>query len=99
MKKIAVLGAMALALSMFPATVPVLANSANDPLCSAEAPEGYKRPGGYCEQIDDTSSLVTTEKRDCVYKVIGFDALQRGEVVLVAEPQLPHYDECGNKIT
>lgn len=94
MKKIAVLSAVALALSMFPTTVPVLANSANDPLCSADAPEGYKRPGGYCEQIDDTSSLVTTEKSDCVW-LDGALAIEFREVILVADMSPPdHYDPC-----
>lgn len=32
--------------------------------CSPDAPEGYKRPGGYCDQIGATS-LISGEKSDC----------------------------------
>ena len=37
-----------------------IANSATSKLCDPDAPEGYKRPGGYCEQIDDLKSLAKT---------------------------------------
>lgn len=42
-----------------------IANSATSKFCSADAPDSYKRPGGYCDQIDDTNSLFTPNEAAC----------------------------------
>jgi hypothetical protein len=42
---------------------PAFADSSTDRLCGPDAPDGYKRPGGYCDQIDNKGSLV--EDKDC----------------------------------
>jgi hypothetical protein len=39
-----------------------VANSATSKLCAPDAPESYKRAGGYCDQIDRTDSLVPTQE-------------------------------------
>lgn len=45
-------------LAAFPAATPSFAvDPRTSPLCGPDAPEGYKRPGGYCEQIAATSSV------------------------------------------
>jgi len=48
-------------LSALPATgfaATHIANSATSKFCAPDAPESYKRPGGYCDQIDSVDSLV-----------------------------------------
>lgn len=82
MKKIIALTFLAASALAMPAA-PAFANSSVDRLCGPDAPEGYKRPGGYCEQIDSTSSLVESEKRDCYY-VVPYAQLAAGKTVLVA---------------
>jgi hypothetical protein len=54
------------------AFTPVLAvDTANSALCGPDAPEGYKRPGGYCEQIG-TKSLASgnTESADSADSIL-----------------------------
>jgi hypothetical protein len=68
----------------FPVATPALADSSTNSLCQPDAPEGYKRPGGYCEQLDQ-GSIVKSDKEDCNYKVVSMNALKLGEVVLVAD--------------
>ena len=88
MNKIIALAFLAASALAIPAA-PVLANSAIDSYCGPDAPEGYKRPGGYCEQIDDTNSLVDTKNPGPVIEcysgalnIINIHELD--EVILVA---------------
>ena len=37
---------------------PAFADTGSSALCGPNGPEGYKRPGGYCEQLGKNSSLV-----------------------------------------
>ncbi len=84
MNKIIALTFLAAAALATPAA-PAFANSSVDRLCGPDAPEGYKRPGGYCEQIDSTSSLVQSEEheQDCYYVPFA-SRLAAGETVEVA---------------
>ena len=61
----------------------VLADSSTNPLCGPNAPEGYKRPGGFCEQLDQ-GSLVESDE-DCRYIESMIAVLKPGEVILVAD--------------
>jgi len=69
----------------FPVATPAFAGSSTNALCGPDAPEGYKRPGGYCEQLDSNGSLV--EQDDCDYYPVkeSLAALKLGEVILVAD--------------
>lgn len=79
----------------FPVATPSLAGTAvaaNDGLCGPNGPEAYKRPGGYCEQVNNKGSLLESE--DCpplpVEKLMS-SLLEQGKPVLVA-------DNCGYKV-
>jgi len=71
--------------AVFPVAAPALANSSIDRLCGPDAPEGYKRPGGYCEQIDSNKSL--NDGHDgCSWEWLPLSTMmkQTSEPVLVA---------------
>ena len=53
----AVVGFLVAATPLSASAVVQIAGSSNTGLCGPDAPEGYKRPGGYCEQLDDWKSL------------------------------------------
>ncbi len=89
MKKIIAITLLLASVAAFPAAAPALADSSSDRLCGPDAPEGYKRPGGYCDQIDSKGSLVE-QKDGCDYYVQpALAALKRGVTVLVAENCYP----------
>ena len=47
------------------AAAPALAaDSSISKLCGPDAPDAYKRPGGYCENIADNNSLVEGDDKD-----------------------------------
>jgi hypothetical protein len=53
----------AVLLSALPATgfaAAHIASSDTSKVCAPDAPESYKRPGGYCDQLDDLNSLLPT---------------------------------------
>ena len=58
--------------------------------CNPDAPEGYKRPGGYCDQIDSKGSLMD-HKTGCDYQMVEalLTSLAPGERLLVADDCLP----------
>src|SRR5688500_3550655 len=70
LKKIFAVALLIASTAAFPVATPVFAGSSNDALCGPDAPEGYKRPGGYCEQIDNKNSLFDTDDEDCRYEVM-----------------------------
>ncbi|MDB5541299.1 MAG: hypothetical protein JWQ89_3026 [Devosia sp.] len=88
MKKILAVTLFLASAAAFPVATPVFADSSTNPLCGPDAPEGYKRPGGYCEQIDNKNSLVEDDS-DCEYYVEALAALKPGEVLLVADNCYP----------
>ncbi len=67
-----------------------MAGSDTTPLCGPDAPEGYKRPGGFCEQLDDWKSLIPTQE-GCTVVLVGDAAFDRNGRTLVAAPI---YDPC-----
>lgn len=75
MKNILVLAAVLALAAPLGGVAPAFADSSNDRLCGPDAPDGYKRPGGYCDQIDSKGSLF--EQKDCNYMpaTIGFSAV------------------------
>jgi hypothetical protein len=86
MKKFLAVALLIASAGAIPTVTPAFADSSNDRLCGPDAPEGYKRPGGYCEQIDKKGSLMDNE--GCSYRLpanlVDFK-LQDGVPVLVAE--------------
>jgi hypothetical protein len=84
LKKILAVALLLATSAAFPIATPVFADSSTNPLCAPDAPEAYKRPGGYCEQLDQ-GSLVQSEK-DCNYVIESMLAtLKPGETILVAD--------------
>lgn len=84
-RTIAALFAIAV-LTAVPATASTeIANSGISPLCTEQGPESYKRPGGYCDQLDDTKSLAPSGERvPCRYYAdagIRFD--DEGSIMVV----------------
>lgn len=66
MQKIIALALVATSLVAFPVATPSFAvDKGIQALCSPDAPEAYKRAGGYCDQVGSNDSLVETE--DCDY--------------------------------
>ncbi len=86
MKKILVITLMLSMAAPFGGVGTALADSSTDPLCGPDAPDGYKRPGGYCDQIDSKGSLFP-QKEDCDYDipVTFLDMLKQDLPVLVAD--------------
>jgi len=90
MKKILAVALLIASVGAIPSVTPAFADSSNDPLCGPDAPEGYKRPGGYCEQIDNKGSLV--EQNDsCNYlpAEVMVEIALPGAPLLVAENCYP----------
>lgn len=85
MKKIFAITLLIASAAALPVATPAFADSSTNALCGPDAPEGYKRPGGYCEQLDNKGSLI--EQPDCDYyvPVEALAALKAGETILVAD--------------
>ncbi len=83
MKKILAVALLLASAAAFPVATPALAGSSTNPLCQPDAPEGYKRPGGYCEQLDQGSLVEGSD--GCDYEIVSMVALRQGEVILVAD--------------
>jgi len=84
LKKILAVALLLATSAAFPVATPVLADSSTNPLCGPDAPEAYKRPGGYCEQLDQGSLFQPEE--DCDYVIESMLAtLKSGETILVAD--------------
>jgi hypothetical protein len=84
LKKIIAIAMLLASAAAFPVATPAFADSSSNALCGPDGPDGYKRPGGYCEQIDNKGSL--NEQPDCeYYQVELLAALKQGEVILVAD--------------
>ena len=85
MKNILAITLLVASTAAFPLATPVFADSSTNALCGPDAPDGYKRPGGYCEQLDNKGSLV--EQDDCDYNYVPavLATLEQGEIILVAD--------------
>lgn len=46
-----------------------LANASSSAFCADGANPAYQRPGGFCDQLDDTNSLVKDDGDDCIVRV------------------------------
>jgi hypothetical protein len=54
--------------------------------CEGNVPEAWKRPGGYCEQLNNLGSTIEQPDDECNYQLlISSLELEYGESVLVAE--------------
>ncbi len=87
MHKIIAVALLTASLAAFPAALPSFAaQAANDGLCGPDGPEAYKRPGGYCEQVDNKGSLVEPTEGDCEWlkKLASTETFEAGEPILVA---------------
>ena len=67
------------------------ADSSLSPLCSDAGAEVYKRPGGFCEQLDDMNSLVHDVEDDACATVADagfrYDEIQgRLQVAVAIDP-------------
>ena len=66
MQKTIALVLVTASLVAFPVATPSFAvEKGIQALCGPDAPEAYKREGGYCDQVGSNNSLVETE--DCDY--------------------------------
>jgi hypothetical protein len=90
MKSILALTLMLAMAAPFGGVTTAFADSSTDRLCGPDAPEGYKRPGGYCDQIDSKGSLMD-HKTGCDYQMVEalLTSLAPGERLLVADDCLP----------
>lgn len=67
MQKIIALALVASSLVAFPVATPSFAvEKGIQAHCGPDAPEAYKRAGGYCDQVGSNSSLVQTEDKECL---------------------------------
>jgi len=76
-----------------PAATPTLAAARVAIACPADAPEAWKRPGGYCEQIQSLDTI-GTEKGDgtCAVQAADLGDMLPSARLLLAMPADPcHY--------
>ena len=72
MNKIIALALAAASLTAFPLATPSLAlDKSISPLCGPDAPASYKRPGGYCDQIGSTNSLIESQDGCVPYYIVS----------------------------
>lgn len=89
MQKIIALALVATSLVAFPVATPSFAvEKGIQALCGPDAPEAYKRAGGYCDQVGSNDSLVETD--DCTRYIVpsSFELKAPVKAQLVA-------DNCG----
>ncbi len=85
-KTIAAILAFAMLTAMPAAAATQVANSSTSPLCTEQAPDAYKRPGGYCDQIDDLNSLAPKGGDSCGFVAdagLRFDEIEGRMLVAV----------------
>lgn len=74
MQKIIALALVASSLVAFPVATPSFAvESGIQAHCGPDAPESYKRPGGYCDQVGSNNSLVQPDDKECIYLETRFN--------------------------
>lgn len=86
MQKIIALALLAASIVAFPVATPSFAfDASKSTLCGPDAPEGYKRPGGYCDTITENKSLIETEEGCTPYLPTRFMPGGSAKPLLVAE--------------
>ena len=86
MQKIIALTLLATSLVAFPVATPSFAfDTSKSTLCGPDAPEGYKRPGGFCETITENKSLIESEEGCTPFVPTSLRLGTATEPVLVAE--------------
>lgn len=88
MQKIIALALVATSLVAFPVATPSFAvEKGIQALCGPDAPEAYKRAGGYCDQVGSNDSLVETDGgcRYVYYYAASFELKLPAKTQLVAE--------------
>ncbi len=79
------------AASLMTAPVALVATSsgavAQQQCLGADVPEGWLRPGGFCDQLSNKGSVIGQDTDDCDYEIELLGALLReaGVTILVAE--------------
>lgn len=74
-----------------------VADSSTSAFCGPDGAESYKRPGGFCEQLDDNNSLVFDEGDDAC-ALVGDAGFRYDEIqgrLLVAMPANPCCKQWG----
>ncbi len=86
MKNIVTLALVAASLVAFPVATPAFAiDKSISPHCGPDAPESFRRPGGYCDQIGSNKSL--NDGTECDYFYVSKIALKfDAEFQLAASP-------------
>jgi hypothetical protein len=84
MQKTIALALVVASLAAFPAATPTFAgDSSITALCGPDAPESYKRPGGYCDQVRSNDSLLPKgDGAECFYYPTAM------QLTAVTKPQL-----------
>lgn len=77
-----------------PVATPVLASAKVAISCPADAPESFKRDGGYCEQIEDLNSIAPNGSGvGCQYKYAALVDPATLRIQLASSDPC-HYDDC-----
>ncbi|OEO32446.1 hypothetical protein VW23_011530 [Devosia insulae DS-56] len=86
MQKTIALALLAASIVAFPVATPSFAfDASKSTLCGPDAPEGYKRPGGYCQTITENKSLIETEEGCAPYVPASFFLGAAAKPILVVE--------------
>ena len=86
MQKTIALALLAVSIVAFPVATPSFAyDVSKSTLCGPDAPEGYKRPGGYCDTITQNKSLIETGDGCAPYLPTSFVMGTSAKPVLVAD--------------
>ena len=90
----AFLSAALVAASLVAAPMPVFASVDVAVICDDSSPEGWRRPGGYCDAATGSGSISEPSSEGCKPGQLAYN-LSPGERVRVADQA---YDSCGNPL-
>jgi len=90
----AFLSAALVAASLVAAPMPVFASVDVAVICDDSSPEGWRRPGGYCDAATGLGSISEPSSEGCKPGQLAYN-LSPGERVRVADQA---YDSCGNPL-
>jgi hypothetical protein len=95
MKKFVALAFAAASLMTAPVALVATSSSAfaQQQCLGPDVPEGWLRPGGFCDQLNNKGSVIEQDTDDCRYEIELTSALQRETeaTILVAEDCQVHY--------
>ena len=92
MQKTIALALVATSLVAFPVATPSFAvEKGIQALCGPDAPEAYKREGGYCDQVGSNNSLVESEDCDDYMVPLFFDLKAPAKPLIVAANCYQYY--------